>query len=83
MVAVYARYAIEDPGDGERYPRAVRDAYGRRVSIVPGRRYWGWRGESMHRRQLEDFPDAIVPDILSTFGGARPVHCITVRPVEL
>lgn len=83
VVAVFARWRIEDPGDGERYPRAVRDVYGHRVPIVRGRRYWGWRGMTMHRRQLEEFPRLLVPDILQSFDGIRPVHCVTVRPVEL
>ena len=81
-MAVYARFAIEDPGDGERYPRALRDAYGHRVSIAPGRHYWGWRGETMSRRQLEDFAPLIVPGNLETYGGRRPVHALSVRPVD-
>ncbi len=81
-MAVFARYAIEDPGDGERYPRAVEDAYGHAVPIAAGRHYWGWRGETMSRLQLEEHAALIVPDVLATFGGRRPVHAVSVRPTD-
>ena len=81
-MAVFARYVVEDPGDGERYPQAVRDAYGHRISIAPGRHYYGWRGETLSRSQLEQYADLIVPDVLKTFGGQRPVHAVSVRPVD-
>ena len=81
-VAVFARYVVEDPGDGERYRLAVRDAYGHRVPISPGRRYYGWRGETLNRSQLEQYGHLIVPDVLETFGGRRPVHAVSVRPVD-
>ena len=81
-MSVFARYAIEDPGDGERYPLSLEQAYGHRVSITPGRHYWGWRGETMSRQQLERFAPRIVPGVLETYGGRRAVHAVSVRPTD-
>lgn len=83
VVSVFARYAIEDSGDGERYPASLRQAYGHDVPISSGRHYYGWRGESMSRRQLEEFPHLIVPGILEAFQGRRPVRCVSVRPTSI
>ena len=79
-IALYARYVIEDPGDGERYPRALVDAYGHAVPIAPGRAYYGWRSVTINRSQLERFPDGLADAVLNIFQGKRPIRCATVGP---
>ena len=59
-------------------PSRLGDALQRREWV--GER--GWRGETMSRLQLEEHAALIVPDVLATFGGRRPVHAVSVRPTD-
>lgn len=85
-VAVFARYKVGDPGDsawGSGSVKVLSEPYGRSVGVNFGRRYWGWRGYTISAAQLDRFADRIAPDILSTYGGIRPIHAVSVRPAHL
>ena len=85
-VAVFARYKVGDPGDsswGSGSVKVLSEPYGRSVGVSFGRRYWGWRGYTLSAAQLDRFADMIAPDILSTYGGTRPIHAVSVRPAHL
>ena len=82
MVAVFARYRVTDPDSPTGSGQLVGQSYGRPLRPVRGRLYWGWRAESMSRRQLEEFGSMIVPGLLETYGGVRPVRAVAIRPTD-
>ena len=81
-MSVYARYRVTDPESPTGSGQLVGKAYGHRLRPVQGRHYWGWRGETMSRQQLERFAPLIVPGVLETYGGRRPVRAVSVRPTD-
>ena len=97
VVAIYARYTVGEPGDkfwGSGSIKVLGQSYGRPVGVNFGRRYWGWRGVTVNRRQLVEFPYQIAfgdpskpPEerqgILQSYGGIRPIHAVSVRPAHL
>lgn len=85
-VYVFARYKVGEPGDGAWGSGSVRvlsEPYGRPLGVRFGRRYWGWRGVTLSRANLQRFAPLVVPDVLSTFSGTRPVHAVSVRPAVM
>lgn len=63
---------------------ALVAAYGRPMPPpVPGRYYWGWRTVTVVRRELEDYAPLQAQTVLDIFGGRRPIHAASVKPVKL